>query len=100
MAIIIEEEKNRVNIFRLLGWLAITLIVVAGAYYIFFAAPELVTISPPASFQNITPIAQLPLRPEDVLNSQPFQALKSPPFPLPTPQGPAAVGRSNPFVAP
>lgn len=100
MAIVVEESGKRGNITRLLAWIAVVVIVVAAVYYIFFATPPLEIISPPASFTNIQPIAQITLHPEDVLNSAAFQSLKSPTFPLPTPQGPAAVGRANPFIAP
>ncbi len=100
MAVIIEEEKqNRVNLMSILGWLVFLVIVGFAAYYIFFTKPELVIISPPANLENITPISQATLRPEDVLNSPTFQALKAPSFPMPVPQA-SATGRPNPFVSP
>ncbi len=98
MAIVVEENKNRVNVVRLLGWLGILVILGASVYYVFFAAPEVVVILPPSNFEYVMPLAQVTLHPEDVLNSAAFQSLKPPSFPLPTPQGPAAVGRSNPVV--
>ena len=100
MAIIIEEEKKRVNIVSIVGWVVILGILGATAYYLFFISPELAVIVPPSDFQTITPIAQVSLQPEDVINSAGFQSLKAPTFPLPDPHGPAAVGRSNPFLAP
>jgi hypothetical protein len=100
MAIVVEEERNRVNLGRLLGWVVFLIVVGVAVYYIFFAAPELVTISPPAGVQAIEPITQFTLNPADVLNSATFTSLKPPSFPLPTPTGPATVGRSNPFIAP
>jgi hypothetical protein len=100
MAIVIEEEKSRANIVNLIGWLAVTAVVASAVYYMFFAAPNLVIISPSGDFQTIAPIAQISLHPEDVLNSPAFQALKVPAFALPTPQGPAAVGRQNPLTSP
>jgi len=100
MAIVVEEEKNKVNVVRLLGWVVVVVVILAAAYYIFFASPELVTVSPPTGFQNITPISQAVIQPQTVLGSPAFSALQSPPFPLPTPQGPAAVGRTDPFLAP
>jgi hypothetical protein len=98
MAIIIEENKNKVDGVRLLGWLGIIIVIGAAIYYLFFAAPEAVVISPPANFTEIAPLAQVNLNPEDVLNSAAYTALKAPPFALPTPQGPASVGRPDPFV--
>ncbi len=100
MAIIVEEEKNSVNIIRIAAWGTIAIVICVAAYYIFFAAPDLVVISPPAGFEDIEPVSQFKLQPEDVLNSPDYQALKPPSFPLPTPTGPAAVGRTNPFISP
>ena len=100
MAIIIEEKKRGTNLIRLGGWVGILVIVGIAIYYVFFAAPELVNIAAPPGLQNIAPLSQITLHPQDVLNSPAFQALKPPSFSLPSPQGPTAVGRSNPFIAP
>ena len=100
MAIIVEEEKSRANIINILGWIAVIIIIAVAVYYLFFTAPELVIISPSSDIQKITDITQVSLHPEDVLNSPAFQALKAPTFAIPTAQGPAAVGRQNPFISP
>ena len=100
MAIIVEEDKNKVNVVRLLGWVAIFIVIGISVYYVFFAAPDLVTITPPPGFATIEPISQVSLQPSDVLNNATFQSLQQPTFALPTPSGPAGVGRSNPFVSP
>ncbi len=98
MAIIVDEERKSTNLMGLLGWAVVIVVLIVAAYYIFFAAPELVVISPPAGYQAIAPLSQVTLQPADVLNK--IQALTQPSFALPTPQGPAAVGRANPFIAP
>ncbi len=100
MAILIEEKKSTSSLFRLIGWLVVVIILIVAAYYIFFVAPPALVIVPSSSLQGISPISQATLQPTDVLNSPSFQALKPPSFALPTAQGPAAVGRVNPFVAP
>ena len=101
MAIIVEEERgNRIDIVRIAGWGVILIVLGAAIYYIFFAAPQLVTISPPPGYSSIAPISGLSIQPENVLNGAAYQALKQPNFPLPTPSGPAPVGRLNPFIAP
>ena len=97
MAIVVEEGKKS-GILRIVGWISIILILCAAVYYVFFAAPEVVVIPTPANFQYVAPLAQVTLHPEDVLNSPGFQALKPPSFALPTPKGPAAVGRTNPLL--
>jgi len=101
MAILIEEKRSKANLPRLIGWLVVIVILGVAIYYLFFVAPpSLVIIVPSEELQGIAPISQATLHPEDVLNSSGFQSLKPPTFPLPSPQGPAAVGRTNPFVAP
>lgn len=100
MAIVVEEERSRVNIVSLAGWVVVIGVVAVAAYFLFFAAPQLVAITPPADYQDISPAVGFTLQPQDVLNSAAFQALTPPSFPLPTPQGPASVGRTNPFIAP
>lgn len=85
---------------RLGGWLVFLGIFAAAVYYIFFAAPELVIIPPPASYGTIAPLANISLEPQSVLNSPQYLALKPPPFAMPTATGPASVGRANPFVSP
>jgi hypothetical protein len=97
MAIIVDEDKNKANIFRIFGWIGILIILGATVYYVFFSAPEIVVISPPASFQYVTPLASVTLHPLDVLNGAAYLSLKST-VPLPTPTGPVAVGRTDPFL--
>ena len=100
MAIIVEEEKSSIGLVRVAGWAVFVIVVCVATYYIFFAAPETVIIPPPADFQAISSVAQFTLQPTDVLQNPTFQTLKAPSFPLPTPTGPAALGRPNPFVLP
>jgi hypothetical protein len=59
----------------------------------------LVTIPASGTLGTIAPIAQTELHPETVMQSPAFQTLKST-IALPSPQGPAAVGRTDPFIAP
>jgi len=98
MAIIVEEEKKRTNVVGLLGWIGIIVFVLVAAYYIFFAAPQLVAIQPSGSLGAIAPIANINLNPTDITNSPVFQSLQSTIPPI----NPSSTisGRSNPFVAP
>ncbi|HUC31373.1 MAG TPA: hypothetical protein VMR99_01630 [Candidatus Paceibacterota bacterium] len=99
MAIIVEENEKKSNVLGIVGWLVFLIIAAAAVYYLFFAQPELVTIPATGTIGTVAPITQLTLQPATVVQSPAFQALVSS-IPLPTPQGPAAVGRSNPFIAP
>jgi hypothetical protein len=99
MAIIVEEGEKKNNIFGIIGWLVFLGIAGAAAYYVFFAKPELVIIPSSGSLSSIAPITQLALHPDAVIQNPTFQTLNSS-IPLPTPQGPTPVGRTDPFIAP
>lgn len=99
MAIIVEEGEKKTNLFGIIGWLVFLGIAGAAVYYVFFAQPQLVVIPSTGSLSTITPITQTALQPNTVMQSAAFEALTST-IPLPTPQGPVAVGRPNPFIAP
>lgn len=99
MAIIVEEGEKKMNIFPILGWIVFLGIVIAAAYYVFFAQPELVIIPSTGNLSTIAPITQLALHPDTVTQSPAFTSLHST-VTLPTPQGPVSVGRVDPFVAP
>lgn len=101
MAIIIEEEKNRSGILRILGWIVILCLVIAAIYYVFFAAPQLVIIAPSGNLSTITPIVQSDLSPTTVLNSPAFRALNpAPPSAVVSTSTNSPGGRPNPFIAP
>lgn len=99
MAIIVEEEQKKSNLFGVIGWLVFLVIAGGAVYYVFFAQPELVPIPASGTIGTIAPITQTALHPETVVQSSAFQALKST-ITLPSPQGPVAHGRPDPFIAP
>jgi len=94
MAIIIEEETNKISIVSILSWLAVLVIIGVAVYYVFFTKPQLVEVAAPPNFKDIDPLAKISLNPEDVVNSQAFQSLK----PYVTIGTPEAAGRQNPFL--
>jgi len=96
MAIIVEEEKSRGGIIKLVMWMGLLVIIAVAVYYIFFAQPQVVEFAIPPAFVNINPIAAVSVNQEDVINSPAFQALK-PYVTIPTP---TTNGRTNPFLAP
>ena len=99
MAIVIEEEKNRTNIMGIAGWLVFFAIIVAAAYYVFFAPAESIIISPPANLASITSVSQVAFSPQSVTSDKTFQSLQQY-VPSPSAQGPATIGRANPFIPP
>jgi hypothetical protein len=99
MAIVVEEGEKRPSILGFAGWFVFLLIAAAAVYYIFFAQPQLVAIPATGNLGTIAPLTQLQLDPTSVIQAPAFEALTST-IALPTPQGPAGVGRPNPFVSP
>lgn len=94
MAIIVEEEKNKIGLVSILTWAAVLVIIGVTVYYIFFAKPEIIEVAVPSNFKNITPLSQIKLNPEDVINNPVFQSLKQY---VSSPKV-QSVGRANPFL--
>lgn len=99
MAIIVEEGEKKSSVLNILGWLVFLGVIAATVYYVFFAQPQLVVIPSTGTIGTIAPITQAAASPNTVMQSPAFQALKST-VTLPTPQGPASVGRPDPFIVP
>ncbi|MDE2019193.1 MAG: hypothetical protein KGJ13_02470 [Patescibacteria group bacterium] len=99
MAIIIEEEKTSSNIISFLGWISVIVILVVAVYYIFLITPPVAIIAPPGNLQAILSVSGQTQNPQDILGNTVYQSLKQY-VPAPTPTGPGAVGRPNPFVSP
>ena len=97
MAIFVEEEKNKTNLTSWLGLILVVFIIAAAGYYLFFVVPTPAIITPPAGFEDITPIAQINIDPTSVLNDPTLRSLKQP-IAEPTSTGPGIVGKANPFI--
>lgn len=96
MAIVIEQEKRRVNWFGI----GLAFILVAGGvtliYFLFFAPTPLIEkVAPPQDLQTIKAISEVNLQPETILNDPLFKSLKQyvPPIQLPV-----VIPRPNPFT--
>ena len=96
MAIVVEEDRPRVNITQVLMWFTVLAVVVFAVYYIFFARPEIIDITAPTAFTNLDPLAEVNLNPDDLINSPSFKSLKK----YITLPEPGNAGRINPFVPP
>jgi len=94
MAIVIEEEKRKIN------WLALGIIiliistVIIAIYYLFFAPVPFIEKIAPARLQSLQDLSSINLEPEAIVNSPNFQILRR--YVNPIEVGPA--GKSNPFV--
>lgn len=96
MAIIVEEDRPKINITQILMWFTVLAIVGFAVYYIFFAEPQIIDVPVPAAFKNLDPLAQVNLVPEDLINSEQFKSLKE----YITLPEPGNAGRVNPFIPP
>lgn len=94
MAIIIEEEKRKINWFALSVIVLITATIVGAIYYLFFVQPSLIEKVAPPKLQSIKELSKIKLDPETIINNPRFQILKQYGNPIEIGQ----VGKSNPFI--
>jgi len=99
MAIIVEEEKKIGSIVRIVGWLAVLVILGVAIYYLFFVAPPSAAVPTPVGLSNLTSLSKVNIASGSVAQTQQFLSLQQY-IPSPSAQGPAGVGRTNPFLAP
>jgi len=94
MAIVIEEEKRKIN------WLSIGIIIliistiIIAAYYLFFTPVPFIEKIAPARLQSLQDLSRIKLEPEAIINSSNFQILRQ--YVNPIEIGP--VGKNIPFV--
>ncbi len=94
MAIIIEEERNKMSPITLLTWGVVLVIIVVTVYYVFFKKPQTVEIIAPPDFQNTQQISKINLDPEVIIEHPGFKSRTT----YVTPPVPGNLGRSNPFL--
>ena len=94
MAIIVEQERKKINWFAVL--LIIFLVAVIGGviYYFFFVAPPLLDKIVPLPLRSLRDLSSAELHPETILNSPSFQILRQYVNPIEV----GAVGKLNPFA--
>jgi hypothetical protein len=96
MAIVIEQEKRKINWFSLASVLLLVVVIGVSIYYLFFASTPLVEKVAPARLQSIQELSLIKLQPEAVISSPYFQVLKQYVNPIEIQSG--AVGKINPFA--
>jgi hypothetical protein len=99
MAIVVEEERTKSHVFAIAGWLVFLIMLAAAGYYLFFASPSTTSVPPSGGLGSIAPLAASPVQPQSVEQNPTLTALHTT-IVAPTSTGPAAVGRSNPFLVP
>ena len=96
MAIIIEEQKRKINWFALALILSLVIIIGAAIYYLFFASPPLVEKVAPPRLQSIQELSLIKLEPEALISSPYFQILKQ--YVNPIEIQIDSIGKANPFA--
>jgi len=96
MAIIIEEEKRKINWFALFTIVLIVIIFGVAIYYLFFASTPLIEKVAPASLESIKQLSTIKLEPETIINNPRFQILKQ--YVNPIEIQADSIGKTNPFV--
>ncbi len=96
MAIIVEEEnsKSSAGVILIASWVVAIAIIGAGAYYVFFANPEIIETALPSNFKNTQDLSKISLRPEEVAGNPFFKSLRTPLLPTYNPK----PGKINPFA--
>lgn len=96
MAIVIEQERGgKGGIVKMLIWLIVLVVIVVGAYFLFFKHPDAIPgLATPQGLKQVNELSQVKLDPDAVVQSQAFQSLKPQAPDMPTPP----TGRSNPFL--
>jgi hypothetical protein len=96
MAIIIEEQKRRINWFALALIVFVVAIIGAAIYYLFFASTPLVERVVPPRLQSLQELSLIELQPEKVISDSRFQILKQYVDPIEVPT--SSIGKTDPFA--
>jgi len=96
MAIIIEEQRRKINWFALALILLLVAIIGAAIYYLFFAPIPLVERVAPPRLKSLQELSSIKLQPETIINDSRFQILKQYVNPIEIQTN--SIGKTNPFV--
>lgn len=94
MAIILSEEKREVNWVMLISVVLVLVVLIGGAYLLFFAPTPGIEVLIPTSQKIATQISSVELNSDTVARNKVFQVLRQYSS---VPSG-AQAGRGNPFV--
>jgi len=94
MAIIVEEEKRRTNLFSLILGTSLFVAIIVLVYYLFFAPTPLMEKVISSNTQTLKELSGIRLQPEEVINNPKFQILRQYVNPIDT----GMPGKNNPFL--
>ncbi len=96
MAIIIKEEKRKINWFALGVIILIIATIIVATYYLFFASAPLIERVVPPHLQSLQELSNIRLQPEAIINNPNFQILKQHINPIEIDTD--LIRKSNPFL--
>lgn len=94
MAIVVEQEKKKVNWITALSVVVFLIVVFFGGYYLFFKQPELIDVVVPAELERLRIISSVRFDPREVVDSPVFKGLRDFSGTVPAPR----TGKANPFA--
>ncbi len=94
MAILMEEEKRKINWFTLAIVVAVVVILGLTIYYIFFISPSTIEVIVPSRLKLLQETEQLKFDPNEILNNDMLKNLK----PQVAPVIPEPASNINPFL--
>ncbi|PIR44365.1 hypothetical protein COV23_00220 [Candidatus Wolfebacteria bacterium CG10_big_fil_rev_8_21_14_0_10_31_9] len=98
MAILVEEEKKRINWVGIIGVFIIVVLVGTAIIYLFFVNPEKIDVFISPKLQSLSDFSQIEFNPEELVDNPVFKNLKSyTQFNVPQPGSPL-IGKSNPLM--
>jgi hypothetical protein len=95
MAIVIENRKSNFNFFSFLFFIFLFVVVIGGAYYLFFAPTPGIEIVAPSSLESSEKIADVKFDPSSVIGNPALKNLRQ----YSAPPEPGDLGRNNPFAS-
>ena len=93
MAILIEEEKKKINWFALLSIIVVAGILFATVYYLFFINPESIEVIVPHRLKVLEQVEQIKFNPAEILDNPILRNLTQKVAPI----IPEPTFNSNPF---
>lgn len=98
MAIIVEEEKRKINWAAIIGIFIIVVSIGTSVVYLFFVNPSQVEIFISPKLKSLSDFGQLEFNPDELMNNPSFKSLQSyVQFNVPQ-AGSPLVGKANPLI--
>lgn len=95
MALIIEQNRRRVNWFGIFVFLFFLIVIFGGGYFLFFGPTPAIEILSPIQLDSAERIAEVKLDAETIMENSVLKNFRE----YGTAPGVGSLGRSNPFLS-